>query len=76
VHRIDSAILREEARLASSGEEMSDPSFRLDPLKTRRTVSNCVTILNITVSLSIPLPVPQMGLSWFMAGVWFLISLT
>ncbi|XP_078163092.1 phosphatidylinositol/phosphatidylcholine transfer protein SFH13-like [Carex rostrata] len=37
VHGIDSATLREEARLASSGEETSDPSFRLDPLKTRRT---------------------------------------
>jgi hypothetical protein len=44
VHGIDSATLREEARLASSGEESSDPSFRLDPLKTRRTVSNYVTM--------------------------------
>lgn len=37
VRGIDPATLTEEARLASSGEETSDPSFRLDPLKTRRT---------------------------------------
>ncbi|KAJ4758688.1 Sec14p-like phosphatidylinositol transfer family protein [Rhynchospora pubera] len=46
VHGIDPATLREEARLASSGEDTSDPSFTLDPLKTRRTVRRVGETIN------------------------------
>lgn len=72
MHGIDPATLREEARLASSGEETSGPSFRLDPHKTRRTVSNCITNYQCQSKYQYH-AWESPGL--VLAGVWFLITL-